>query len=34
MKKMCGRSWAYAGPQEKAEETFSLIRASKYRTDL
>ena len=27
MKKMCGIVWAYAGPQEKAEETFKPIRA-------
>ena len=26
MKKMCGIVWAYAGPQEKAEETFKPIR--------
>jgi len=29
MKKMCGVVWAYAGPQEKAEETFAPIRAFK-----
>src|SRR5499426_2026770 len=29
MKKMCGVIWAYAGPQEKAEETFKPIRAFK-----
>ncbi len=29
MKKMCGVVWAYAGPQEKAEETFKPIRAFK-----
>src|SRR6266566_5012836 len=29
MKKMCGVVWAYAGPQEKAEETFRPIRAFK-----
>ena len=29
MKKMCGVVWAYAGPQEKAEETFEPIRAFK-----
>src|SRR5215813_772121 len=28
-KKMCGVVWAYAGPQEKAEETFKPIRAFK-----
>src|SRR6266496_3645740 len=29
MKKMCGVIWAYAGAQEKAEETFKPIRAFK-----
>src|SRR5437667_12498577 len=29
MKKMCGVIWAYAGPQEKGEETFKPIRAFK-----
>jgi FAD/FMN-containing dehydrogenase len=29
MKKMCGVVWAYAGPQEKAEDTFAPIRAFK-----
>jgi len=29
MKKMCGVVWAYAGPQEKAEEIFKPIRAFK-----
>jgi len=29
MKKMCGVVWAYAGPLEKAEETFEPIRAFK-----
>src|SRR6478736_5256556 len=29
MKKMCGVVWAYAGPLEKAEETFAPIRAFK-----
>src|SRR5947208_137100 len=29
MKKMCGVVWAYAGPPEKAEETFKPIRAFK-----
>src|SRR6478736_5533419 len=29
MKKMCGVVWAYAGPLEKAEETFKPIRAFK-----
>src|SRR5437868_2755365 len=29
MKKMCGVVWAYAGAQEKAEETFKPIRAFK-----
>src|SRR6266705_231029 len=29
MKKMCGVVWAYAGPAEKAEETFKPIRAFK-----
>src|SRR6266576_2530971 len=29
MKKMCGVVWAYAGPQEKAEQTFKPIRAFK-----
>ena len=29
LKKMCAVVWAYAGPQEKAEETFKPIRAFK-----
>src|SRR4051795_8595471 len=29
MKKMCGVVWTYAGPSEKAEETFKPIRAFK-----
>jgi FAD/FMN-containing dehydrogenase len=29
MKKMCGVMWAYAGPLDKAEETFKAIRAFK-----
>src|SRR5256886_3398698 len=29
MKKMCGVVWAYAGPMEKAEETFEPIRTFK-----